>query len=208
MVPKSHRVLIIAWALLFWFIPCLHPVMDLFKRGVVIFDEPNDSQPVGEKGWDDAFSKWWRMPIFIAIFMSFVFGEGYRVLHGHFAPMVVRRTIALSQCSVPSRQRTIAFIFAPFFVAGFFHATKGRLIRQWAVIIGVPLLVIGVIQLPYPYRQFIDISVSIGLVMGLMSGIFNWELYYKHGITPFADAEFPEGSPFAALTDDTPICDH
>ncbi|MCO4744478.1 MAG: hypothetical protein KC912_06815 [Proteobacteria bacterium] len=93
-----------------------------------------------------------------------LYTEGYRGFHLRFSPMVVARAETLTS-DAPLWHR----LLAPAYCMGWFHATRGRLIRSWGVTFAVIAVVIVVRQLPQPWRGVLDVGVVLGLSAGLLS---------------------------------------
>ena len=91
-------------------------------------------------------------------------GKGVGVLHRRYAPRIVKRAHLLLQ--EPSAFRVL---FAPFFCMGFFGASPRRILTSFAVLGGIVFLIIGVRQLPAPWRGMIDLAVCVGLGIGVLS---------------------------------------
>ena len=105
------------------------------------------------------------------IFMGYA--EGYKGFQLKFAPRVAARALYLKSNATPLR-----VVFAPFFCMGFFHATRKRKIVAYSVTTMVVLLIVGVRQLPQPWRGIVDLGVVLGLAWGVISLLaFTWQAF-------------------------------
>ncbi|MDF7826795.1 hypothetical protein P4B35_22400 [Pontiellaceae bacterium B12227] len=104
----------------------------------------------------------WVGLVISLIFMGY--SEGYKGFQLKFSPRVAARALYLRANPTPAR-----VIFAPLFCMGFFHATRKRKIIAYAVTTMVVLLIVGVRQLPQPWRGIVDVGVLFGLGWGLIS---------------------------------------
>jgi len=192
------KCVITMWSLLFWLVILFHPIMKLFRRSGTLFNLLEDPDHP-EYNFANAFEdKFWKWLCFLLLFICFVYGEGYRAFHLHFSPMVIKRTLMLVKSKESNCSRTVYCFLAPFLAAGLCHATRSRLAKSWSIAIGVPLLVIGVMHLPFPWREFIDFSVSAALSIGLLSGFYFYVVYLFQGTIPDVPHDFPPESQFAS----------
>ncbi|MEI6891479.1 MAG: hypothetical protein V5783_04820 [Pontiella sp.] len=104
----------------------------------------------------------WVGLVLSLIFMGY--SEGYKGFQLKFSPRVAARALYLQ-----ANPTLVRVIFAPLFCIGFFHAMRKRKIVAYAVTIMVVLLIVGVRQLPQPWRGIVDVGVFFGLGWGLIS---------------------------------------
>jgi hypothetical protein len=104
----------------------------------------------------------WAVMLGFAAFMGY--SEGYRGFHRAFAPRVTARARRLAR-----EPKLHLVVVAPLVCMGFLHATRKRLTVSWVLVSMIVLLVIGVRQLPQPWRGIADAGVVVGLSWGLAS---------------------------------------
>ena len=104
----------------------------------------------------------WIGLVISLVFMGYA--EGYKGFQLKFSPRVAARALYLQ-----ANPTWVRVIFAPLFCMGFFHATRKRKIIAYAVTTMVVLLIVGVRQLPQPWRGIVDVGVLFGLGWGLIS---------------------------------------
>jgi len=107
----------------------------------------------------------WIALIANVLFMAY--SEGYKGFQLAFAPRVAARSLHLSQHPTLAR-----VVFAPFFVIGYFDATRRRMIASYLLTIMIIVLIILVHQLQQPWRGIVDAGVVIGLGWGLVSMLY------------------------------------
>ena len=106
------------------------------------------------------------------VFMGYA--EGYKGFQLKFSPRVAARALYLLAHPTPAR-----ILFAPLFCMGFFHATRKRKIVAYSITTMVVLLIVGVRQLPQPWRGIIDAGVLLGLGWGLLSiWVFSFKAFF------------------------------
>jgi hypothetical protein len=88
--------------------------------------------------------------------------EGYKAFHVQFIPRVVARTLALAR-----EPRPLRVLLAPAFAMALFDASRRRLVVSWVVTLGVVVLILGVQQLPMPWRGMVDGGVVVSLGWGV-----------------------------------------
>ena len=103
----------------------------------------------------------WIVLVVWSAFM--IVAEGYRGFQKLFSPRVAARTWHLV-----NHGRPVDLILAPLYSAGYFHATRSRMITNWSLTAGIVLLVAIVRYLPQPWRGIIDSGVVLGLFYGLI----------------------------------------
>lgn len=89
-------------------------------------------------------------------------------------------------------------LLAPAFCIGYFHGTRRRVISSWVVTTVIFLVVIGVKQLPNPYRGIIDAGVIVGLLWGSVSVLVLFCQSLRRGSPPAFNPALPAGTPYNA----------
>merc|ERR1711894_155518 len=84
-------------------------------------------------------------------------------------PVIPTTTVCRKSCILRFFGEILDFIMAPLTVAGMVQATPKRLAVSWGIVIGVTLIVIVIMRMPSPWRNFIDIGVVLGLGWGAVS---------------------------------------
>ncbi len=107
----------------------------------------------------------WLALIINILYMTYA--EGYKGFQLAFAPRVAARSLYLAENPTPLR-----IILAPLFVAGYFHATRHRLITSYALTTMIICLIILVRFLEQPWRGIVDAGVVIGLIWGLIAMMY------------------------------------
>jgi hypothetical protein len=100
--------------------------------------------------------------VFWIVWMAYA--EGYKGFHKQFSPRVVARAVHLGR-----HARAWLVVLAPVYCIGLVHATRKRLVVSWVLTLAIVALVIGVRQLPQPWRGIIDAGVVLGLALGITS---------------------------------------
>ncbi len=103
----------------------------------------------------------------ISNILYMAYAEGYKGFQLAFAPRVAARSLYLAENPTPLR-----LILAPLFVAGYFHATRHRIITSYALTMMIICLVILIRFLDQPWRGIVDAGVVIGLIWGLISMVY------------------------------------
>lgn len=105
----------------------------------------------------------WQIVILV-LWCGFMFyTEGYRAFHKQFAPRVVSRANYLM-----NHGNWLQVILAPLFCAGYFNASKRRIVVVCGLAVGIIILIIAVHFIPQPWRGVIDAGVVLGLVSGII----------------------------------------
>lgn len=123
---------------------------------------------------------------YVANVVFFAWSEGWRGFHQRFSPRVVSRAATLR-----GEAPVVRKVLAPLFCMGLFGATRKRRIVSWTLITVIVLLVIGVRQLPQPWRGVVDAGVVVGLSVGVLS-ILWFVLGAVRGTWTGVDPELPE----------------
>lgn len=113
-----------------------------------------------------------------------VWTEGVRGFHQRFSPRAVVRAAALPRA--PGWVQALA----PAACMGLVWATRRRLIASWVLLLGIIALIVGVQQLPYPWRGIVDLGVVAGLGTGLASLLWHAARAWA-GTWPDQDPEIP-----------------
>lgn len=99
---------------------------------------------------------------YLGIVVLLGYSEGYKAFHRQFMPRVVARTVALLR-----RPSTARIVAGPLYAMALTHATRRRLIVSWVITAMVVTLIVGVQQLPMPWRGMIDGGVVLSLAWGV-----------------------------------------
>lgn len=108
--------------------------------------------------------QWAALGVHVAYML---YAEGYKGFQRAFAPRVVARSLYLRRHPTPTR-----IILAPFFVAGFFHAPRRRIVANCALTGMIFCFVALVRLLEQPWRGIVDAGVVAGLVWGLAAMLY------------------------------------
>lgn len=123
----------------------------------------------------------------LALWVPFMaYTEGYRGFHQAFSPRVAVRALELLE-----RPRPLHVALAPLYCMALVHATRSRLARSWALLLGIVGLVALVRATPQPYRGIIDAGVVVGLTWGVASTAL-WFARALAGRTLPVSADLPE----------------
>lgn len=90
-----------------------------------------------------------------------VYTEGVKAFGQAFSPRVAARTQYLVK-----QGSALQLILAPFFVFGYFHTTKKRLIVTYSLTIGIIIFIIAIRFASHPWRGIIDAGALIGIAYG------------------------------------------
>jgi len=138
----------------------------------------------------------WQWGLLAITLLFFAYVEGYRGFQNGFSPRVVSRAWVVSEenDTLPIWHK----VLAPAFCIGYFHGTFKRVAASWGVTSVIFAVVIGVKQLPNPYRAIIDAGVIVGLLWGVASIIFIFLQSLKDEQPPDFDPALPEETPYTA----------
>lgn len=151
--------------------------------------------PIVLEGLDSVTEQWqWGLLAVTVLFFAYV--EGYKGFQLGFSPRVVSRAYVVSEerDELPVWHKALA----PAFCIGYFHGTTKRVITSWAVTTVIFLVVIGVRELPNPYRAIVDAGVIVGLAWGILSIIVLFLLQLSSNEPPDFDPALPEDTPYTA----------
>ena len=109
-------------------------------------------------------AQWAALSVFAAYML---YAEGYKGFQRAFAPRVAARVLYLRQHPTALRA-----LFAPLFVAGFFHAPRRRIVASCALTGAIVCLVVLISRLEQPWRGMVDAGVVAGLVWGLFAMLY------------------------------------
>lgn len=126
--------------------------------------------------------------IYAITILIFAYSEGYKGFQCKFSPLVVSRSLTLSN----SQQSRIHKILGPFYAMGFLHATPKRKFKTWIMSVGVAGLVVAVKLLEYPWRSILDGGVVVGLGWGCVSMAVCWVNVLLLGKEVYVDPELPK----------------
>mmetsp|Transcript_67068 Transcript_67068/g.169323 ORF Transcript_67068/g.169323 Transcript_67068/m.169323 type:complete len:260 (+) Transcript_67068:54-833(+) len=141
-----------------------------------------------------AIDAWWQWGLLAATLLFFAYVEGYKGFQLGFSPRVVSRAWVVSEevDDAPVWHKALA----PAFCIGYFHGTTKRVITSWAVTTVIFAVVIGVKQLPNPYRAIIDAGVIVGLLWGVISILVLYFQSQQKSTPPDFDPALPEDTPY------------
>lgn len=136
----------------------------------------------------------WQWVLLAATLLFFAYVEGYKGFQKGFSPRVVSRAwvVAEESPAAPLWHK----ILAPAFCIGYFHGTFKRVATSWGVTSVIFAVVVGVKQLPNPYRAIIDAGVIVGLVWGITSILVLFVLSLQSEKPPEFDPALPEDTPY------------
>lgn len=89
--------------------------------------------------------------------------EGYRGFSCSFAPRVVARAFDLSHAPTPPR-----IALAPLYAMSLVGDTRPRLLRAWALLAAIVVMIVGVRHLPHTWRCIVDLSVALSMTWGVL----------------------------------------
>ena len=113
--------------------------------------------------FEASVSTWqWLVAAALTVFMAYT--EGYRAFQLKFSPRTAARILYLRDR--PDGLRTL---LAPLVAMGFIHATRGLMIKTYALTLGIVALVTLVRQVDQPWRGIINAGVVVGLAWGVIS---------------------------------------
>lgn len=126
----------------------------------------------------------WAGLVLVVLFMAYT--EGYKGFQKAFSPRVVARAVWLRD-----HPRAWLVLLAPVFCMGMVHATRKRLAVSWGITLMVVLLILGVRQLPHPWRGIVDAGVVVGLSWGVLA-ILGWAVPALRGRALPVPPDVPE----------------
>lgn len=149
---------------------------------IVLLDAINRLSRIAMRALDEGLSVFqWALLIVVIILMAY--SEGYRGFQKSFSPRTAARTFYLYRNPEP-----LTVLLAPFFVMGFFRATRGPFLFAW---IGTALIVVLIIILQLsaqPWRGIVDAGVVVGLSWGLASFLVELWRVFSTGVYPVSPA--------------------
>jgi hypothetical protein len=158
------------WALGAWFALCAHCAVDMFTLAFSKLTWADLSVP--------------QLLAAAAIVVFFIYYEAYKGFYKGFSPVLVRRTMAIDEGSP-----WYVHALGPFCIGGFFDGTRRRLAVSWGLVVAIGLLGYGTARSPYPWRQFIDLGVGVGLTLGVVS-MAHFTALAARGVLPKIDGQF------------------
>ena len=130
---------------------------------IILLDAINRLSGIAMQALDAGLSSWqWVALVIVVILLAY--SEGYRGFQKSFSPRCAARAYFLYR---NPEWKTI--VFAPFFVMGFFRATRRPFLFAWVGTALIVLLVIALQMSPQPWRGIVDAGVVVGLSWGLAS---------------------------------------
>lgn len=136
-----------AWALVGPALLFLFAIYRLGKRGVATVQE-------GLAGWE------WG--ILLALTVAFVVGEGIGALQERWVPRLVERASQLRHGG-----GVLHRLLAPLYGMSLIGAPPARMVRSWALTLGIVVMVLIVRAFPEPWRGITDLAVAAALLWGL-----------------------------------------
>ena len=106
----------------------------------------------------------WQWGVLLVWVAFMAYGEGFLGFHRKFSPRVVARAFGLSR--EPTALRVL--LAAPYCLS-LFHAPRRNMVTSWMLVLTIAALVVGVRQIPQPWRGIVDAGVVVGLGIGLTS---------------------------------------
>jgi hypothetical protein len=103
----------------------------------------------------------WLSLAFVALLLGYV--EGYRGFTRSFSPRVVQRAFDLARTASP-----LEVALAPLYAMSLIGDTRDRLVRAWALVAMIVVMVVAVRMLPHTWRCIVDASVAVSLAWGLV----------------------------------------
>ena len=141
----------------------------------------------------------WHWVVLIANLVFMGYSEGWKGFQKTFSPRFGARTLELQK-----HPREIDVLLAPFFLMGYYRATRRRIIATWILTISIITLVILIHFVPQPMRGVIDAGVVFGLGWGLLATLYFWaRAFFAH--RAYADPELPAGEVSTSLTESPKI---
>jgi len=102
---------------------------------------------------------------FLAVWVPFMlWSEGYRGFHCKFSPRTAARAGHLMHN--PTWRHGL---LAPLYAMALLHARRSTFIARVVLLTGIVGLIVGVQQLPAPWRGLVDVGVVLGLGWGALS---------------------------------------
>lgn len=128
----------------------------------------------------------WSVLIINCLFMAY--SEGYKGFQKAYSPRAAARMKYIKE-----NPKILFVLLAPFFIMGFFHTTRKRMIVSYSLTIFIVVLIVLVHKLDQPWRGVLD----AGVVVGLSWGIISFFYYVLRAFTSnkfSVDPELPVGA--------------
>jgi hypothetical protein len=152
---------------------------------VVLLDAINRLSGIAMEAFDDGLSGvQWSVLVIVVVAMAYM--EGYRGFQKSFSPRCAARTFYLYR-----NPDLLSVVLAPFFIMGFFRATRAPFLFAWVGTALIVLLVIALQISPQPWRGIVDCGVVVGLSWGLASFLAILLRVFQTG-EPTVSAAIPE----------------
>lgn len=107
----------------------------------------------------------WEWIAGAAIFVLFVWGEGYRALQRRFAPRVAARAFAAGA----KAEGVVDVLLAPLECLSLVRAERRGLLHAWGGVAAIVAAVLIVRAMPEPWRGIVDAGVSAALAWGAVA---------------------------------------
>lgn len=152
---------------------------------VVLLDAINRLSGIAMQAFDDGLSSvQWLVLVIVVVAMAYM--EGYRGFQKSFSPRCAARTFYLYR-----NPDLLSVVLAPFFIMGFFRATRAPFLFAWVGTALIVLLIIALQISPQPWRGIVDCGVVVGLSWGLASFLIALLRVFQTG-EPTVTAAVPE----------------
>ncbi len=161
--------------------PVRHPLLLLWALGGVSLLLAQASWRLGKlalEPWRRGSPSPWQLGLFVAWVAFQLYAEGYKGFQRSFCPRVVSRAFHLAGLPRPPWHHAV---LAPVFALALFHASRRQLLRSWALVLGISLLVWAVRHLEQPWRGLVDGGVVAGLLWGLIALWWQAARAWRHG---------------------------
>ncbi|CAE8586288.1 unnamed protein product [Polarella glacialis] len=161
------------WGLGFWVYLLANSAFDLSKLASKLF----------QNSFDLTAGQWCGLVANLVFF-----GICASTVMVRWSAVLVRRAFILG-----SGHRWLHHLLAPIFVAGFYRATWSRIAKAWGLVIFIVVIGIIVANLPYPWRQIIDLGVVINLLGGTVALLAHTARAVVGKQLPKVSGDFPAG---------------
>ncbi len=106
----------------------------------------------------------WEWTALVLLTVTFVYGEGFRVLDRRWVPDMLKRALRLRR-----EGGVLLRLLAPLYGLSLIGAPRHRLLRAWAGTAAIVLAVLLVRSFPEPWRGITDFAVAAALAWGLLA---------------------------------------
>jgi len=159
---KCYQRIYVSWCIGFWVVMMFGSFHGILIQGPIAlykYIEDASTPPITIIQWI----------AFFAILFFFGYCEGYKGFQYSFSPLVAIRCFEGAECRSPYfKFFFLDLLLAPLTAAGLLNGTQKRLLRSWALVLMIIILIILVRTFAKePWRAFIDTGVGLGLGWGL-----------------------------------------